>query len=280
MRPRQVVWRARRLVPPALLALGIDRGRDGPAWRPLPHGLGVDPGAPVGRPPPPHATASSRRSGASRRFPAPDFWDDSVGRSAVPLPPPRLRGPGGLRGGGANGSGDEFWAEVVESWLAEQSRPRMPAWHPFPTSAAADLVVRRASRRQPAGRRALRDRLAREIRAPGALPPALRRARHRRQPRAEERRRARVRRHAARRRLAPERGLAAAPPRGRAAVPRRRRPRGAQHLVPPRRRARSRRRRGARCRRSGAAAWLDDAVRAGARWMECDGRARTARCRC
>src|SRR5262249_37732387 len=31
-------------------------------------------------------------------------------------------------------AGDAFWAEVAESWLRAFSRPRRPAWHPYPTS--------------------------------------------------------------------------------------------------------------------------------------------------
>jgi uncharacterized heparinase superfamily protein len=31
-------------------------------------------------------------------------------------------------------TGDAFWAEVLESWLTGEGRPRAPGWHPFPTS--------------------------------------------------------------------------------------------------------------------------------------------------
>jgi hypothetical protein len=132
MRPRQVVWRARRLVPARLLALGIDAGAD-VSWRPLPRGLGVNPAPQSADGEPPHRTGLFRAVGLSRAFPRPGFWDEP-GDGLLFLF--HLHGFEDLAAYAAteDDSGDDFWAEVVESWLAEHSVPRMPGWHPFPVS--------------------------------------------------------------------------------------------------------------------------------------------------
>lgn len=161
MRARQVLWRARRLVPARVLAVGIDPGVD-VSWRPLPRGLGVNPAPQSGGAGPPHHDGVFRAVGSSRRFSCPGFWDAS-GDGLLFLF--HLHGFEDLAAYAAAGddSGDDFWAEVIESWLAMHSRPRTPAWHPFPTSlrmiswcAALSGITGWSSE--------LKDRLAREVR--------------------------------------------------------------------------------------------------------------------
>src|SRR5688500_2422347 len=132
MRPRQVAWRARRLVPPRLLAAGLRESAD-VGWRRLPPGLGVNPAPQVGDGQPPHRNRTFHAVGASRPFPSPGFWREGADGMLFLF---HLHGFEDLAAYAAAGddSGDDFWADVVESWLAENSVPLMPAWHPFPTS--------------------------------------------------------------------------------------------------------------------------------------------------
>jgi hypothetical protein len=161
MRPRQLAWRTRRLIPPRLVGLGIDR--DGPvSWRPLPPGLGVSPAPQSGAVEPPHRDGIFRAVGRSRRFPQPGFWTD--GRNGL-LFLFHLHGFEDLAvyAGSEDDSGDGFWQEVLESWLTEHPAPRMPSWHPFPTSLR--LVSWCAAISNSAGwPPAFKERLAREIR--------------------------------------------------------------------------------------------------------------------
>ena len=160
MRPRQVVWRARRLVPPRVLAAGIDADA-GVSWRSLPRGLGVNPAPQTGESAP-HRTRVFEAVGVSRPFPRAGFWDDSADGLLFLF---HLHGFEDLAAYAAvdDDSGDGFWAEVVESWLAEHAVPRGPAWHPFPTSLR--LISWSAAISGIAGwPEALKDRLAREVR--------------------------------------------------------------------------------------------------------------------
>src|SRR5688500_17402552 len=74
MRPRQLLGRARRLVPPAALAVGT--GRNEAAWRPVAAGLGADPAPQSGPVPPPDETGVFSAVGASRSLGARGFWRD------------------------------------------------------------------------------------------------------------------------------------------------------------------------------------------------------------
>ncbi len=133
MRAGQLAGRARRLVPPALLAAGLGSG-GAPSWHPNAAGVGVD-RAPSGGPvPPPHETGAFEAVGISRRFGTSRFWDDPGDGQLFLF---HLHGFGPLASyasGRRDAAGDAFWAEVVESWLRAQGRPRLPAWHPYPTS--------------------------------------------------------------------------------------------------------------------------------------------------
>lgn len=133
MRVRQVAWRVRRLIPPALLATGTRVGRT-PRARLLAAGLGCSPAPQSGPTEPPHETGEFAGYGASRRFDEPRFWDDPrdgllflfhlhgfaplAEYAAAPLTP----------------DGDAFWAQLVRDWLKRHERAKEPAWHPYPTS--------------------------------------------------------------------------------------------------------------------------------------------------
>jgi len=133
MRARQIAWRARRLVPPRLLAAGTV-SRTPPHWRPDAAGIGID-RAPQGGPaPPPDSSGEFTAVGVSRRFGSPDFWTD---RSDGQLFLFHLHGFSPLASyaaGPRSAAGNRFWARVVEGWLSLESSPRLPSWHPHPTS--------------------------------------------------------------------------------------------------------------------------------------------------
>jgi uncharacterized heparinase superfamily protein len=128
-----VAGRLRRLVPPAVLAAGL-RTADPPAWRPLAAGLGIDPAPQSGPLTAPEHDATFRAVGASRPFEVPEFWTD---RSDGLLFLFYLHGFTPLATYAATGrtaGGDMFWEKVASSWLESERRPRLPAWHPYPTS--------------------------------------------------------------------------------------------------------------------------------------------------
>ncbi len=128
----QVVGRARRLVPVSVLARGLEPQR-GVTWRPHARGLGVDPAPQSGnRSAPPHETATFAAYGHVHRFENDRFWarapDDLLFRFHLHGFSPLAEFAAGTRGE------DRFWQRVLESWLATQSRPSLPGWHPYPTS--------------------------------------------------------------------------------------------------------------------------------------------------
>src|SRR4051812_33471027 len=74
MRLRQVAWRARRLVPPAMLAAGVQQPAPEPSLTLA--GLGVDPAPQSGPTPPPDTGRSFSAFGITRSLDARDFWRD------------------------------------------------------------------------------------------------------------------------------------------------------------------------------------------------------------
>ena len=133
MRPRQIAWRTRRLIPPAWLAIGT-RARNQPQPQLVAEGLGCSPAPQSGPTKPPHETEEFAAYGTSRRFGDPAFWTDPRDGLLFLF---HLHGFAPLAEytrGMRTPEGDGFWARVVESWLEEHDRPRHPAWHPYPTS--------------------------------------------------------------------------------------------------------------------------------------------------
>ncbi len=133
VRARQIAGRARRLIPPHVLAAGLDR----PTWidyLPAARGLGA-PVAPQSGPHPDPATSGEFIAyGHSRCFDGQDFWR---GGSEGLLYRFHLHGFVALAeyaAGPAQPAADRFWSRVVEAWLDAHSRPSLPAWHPYPTS--------------------------------------------------------------------------------------------------------------------------------------------------
>jgi uncharacterized heparinase superfamily protein len=133
MRVSQLAGRLRRLVPPAVLALGT-RVRGSPQPQLIAKGLGCSPAPQSGPSDPPHTTGEFAGYGNSRHFGCPSFWDDPSDGLLFLF---HLHGFSPLAeyaNGARTPEGDRFWAQVVESWLETHDRPRRPAWHPFPTS--------------------------------------------------------------------------------------------------------------------------------------------------
>lgn len=128
-RPRQVAGRARRLVPPSLLAAG----RPAPVtWRPLAAGLGADPAPQGGPAPPPHRDGRLRFVGVERPADAPDLW--SGGPLLVRFGVHGFEPLAAYAAGERSAEGDAFWARLIERWLTECAAPDPVGWHPFPLS--------------------------------------------------------------------------------------------------------------------------------------------------
>lgn len=133
MTPRQLVARTRRVFPPALLATAT-KLPESPQWTRLAEGLGVDVAPQSGPSLAPHETGTFSAVGASRRFGSPRFWTDLSDGLLFLFHLHGFSALASYAAGARTSSGDRFWAEVVSDWLASESRPRRPSWHPYPTS--------------------------------------------------------------------------------------------------------------------------------------------------
>jgi hypothetical protein len=133
MRPRQLAGRSRRLVPVPALARAAGRGAPPPVQH-LAADLGCSPAPQSGPHVPPHESGSFAGYGSERQVRLPDFWErDDEGLLFLF----HLHGFSDLAEyarGSRSQAGDRFWATVLEDWLETQSTPRLPAWHPYPTS--------------------------------------------------------------------------------------------------------------------------------------------------
>ena len=130
VRPRQLLHRPRRALPPGLLAAGSPAQ----GWVPLAAGLGVDPAPQSGPVPEPAEAGIFHAVGAQRAAGDPGLWTDprdgllflfhlhAFGELARYAAAPRST------------AGDVFWEGVLRSWLGQHAVPGGPAWHPFPTS--------------------------------------------------------------------------------------------------------------------------------------------------
>jgi hypothetical protein len=133
LRPRQLLTRPRRLLPPVLLAAGL-KAPHAPRVEPVASGLGVDVAPPSGPFPAPHLDSVFRAFGAERSFPQASFWRDPADGLLFLFHLHGFRPLAAYAAAPAEEVGDAFWRSVIESWLAEGARPGLPAWHPYPTS--------------------------------------------------------------------------------------------------------------------------------------------------
>lgn len=137
--PSQIAGRARRVVPPNWLARGADP-QISPALE-IAVGLGA-PSAPQWGPvPQPAPDGVFTAAGARRTFAAdaPAFWsDDSDGLLFLFAIHGFAELARYVSEGERTAAGDAFWSGVVEDWLRRHQRaPRLPGWHPYPTSVRA-----------------------------------------------------------------------------------------------------------------------------------------------
>jgi heparinase II/III-like protein len=131
MRPGQLAGRVRRFVPPAVL---VPPAASPPPWSPGARGIGIERAPQSGPTPPPHEVGRFEAVGVMRTANAPGLWSD---RSDGLLFLFHLHGFAPLAtyaAGTCTSAGDAFWADAVSSWLATQAKPRLPGWHPAPTS--------------------------------------------------------------------------------------------------------------------------------------------------
>lgn len=133
MRPSQIVGRARRLLPPRVLGAWT-RPRATPEWRPNAGGIGAEREPQGGPAPPPEVTGEFAAVGASRVWGSPGFWTDPSDGLLYLFHLHDFAALATYAASQHSRSGDSFWAQVVESWLKSESRPRLPSWHPYPTS--------------------------------------------------------------------------------------------------------------------------------------------------
>jgi Heparinase II/III-like protein/Heparinase II/III N-terminus len=134
MQLRQVVGRARRLVPPWLLMVGAAPARAS-AFHAIAEGLGAET-APQSAPSSAAEEAQAFTAvGSTRAFePSRAFWSDRSdgllflfhlhGFAELPRALDRRDRSRTL----------PFWSRVITSWLDLFERPELPAWHPYPTS--------------------------------------------------------------------------------------------------------------------------------------------------
>src|SRR3954447_17924951 len=84
--------------------------------------------------PPPHEDGIFRAAGWSRSVGSPDFWESAEAGVLFLFHLHGFEPLAEYAAGPKSPQGDAFWAKLVGSWLEEFGRPRMPAWHPYPTS--------------------------------------------------------------------------------------------------------------------------------------------------
>lgn len=134
MRPRQLLYRPRRILPLRLLAART-HDADPAEWRPLAGGLAVNLAPQSGAVPSPETKGDFHAVGRRRSFHSgADFWrsgDDDL------LFAFHLHGFDAFAryaSGERRHEHDAFWVRVIESWLETQGRPVLPAWHAYPMS--------------------------------------------------------------------------------------------------------------------------------------------------
>lgn len=133
MRLRQLIFRARRLVPPQALAVGLPVAKSG-AWRRVARGVGVEVAPQSGPQPAPHLTGRFAAVGAERETSDHGLWTDARDGLLFLF---HLHGFSDLArylAGPRDQTGDDFWTAILERWLDECGRPSRVAWHPYPLS--------------------------------------------------------------------------------------------------------------------------------------------------
>lgn len=133
MRPRQLLYRLRRLVPPSALAAGLPTGAPPEPWWAA-AGLDCDPAPQSGPTPLPHEDGAVSAFGIRRAIDAAGFWREPSDGLLFLF---HLHGFSELSryaSGPRTSAGDAFWARLLEDWLVRERRPSLPAWHPYPTS--------------------------------------------------------------------------------------------------------------------------------------------------
>ena len=134
LQPRQLAYRLRRLLPPALLASGL-RETDPPLWQPLAPGTGASNSPQSGPQPPPHLDGVLRAVGVERAREADDLWvshgrDDLLFSFTLHAFDELARYVTSER----SADGDAFWFALLEEWLEWCDAPALPGWHPYPLS--------------------------------------------------------------------------------------------------------------------------------------------------
>lgn len=133
MRRRQILFRARRLFPPGVLALGLSEDRAAEV-NPSAARLFASGEAAWGPVPEPAGSRRFSAAGATRAWGADRFWEDPSDGLLFLFALHSFVELARYGAGPRSGEGDEFWREVLSDWLAHHRRPGYPAWHPYPLS--------------------------------------------------------------------------------------------------------------------------------------------------
>jgi uncharacterized heparinase superfamily protein len=133
LKASQIAGRARRFVPPRLLAAGLRAARTA-SWSPVPRGLGASIAPQSGPTDPPHETGYLEAVGHRRRAGAPGFWQDESDGLLFLFHVHGFDALASFAAGPRTPAGDEFWIGLVRDWLTANDAIRGPGWHPYPTS--------------------------------------------------------------------------------------------------------------------------------------------------
>lgn len=97
-------------------------------------GLGVTRAPQSGPTPPPAETGRFEAVGHTREFGAPGFWHDTSDGMLFLFHLHEFAPLAEYAAGAGSPAGDAFWQSTVDGWLSAHALPRLPAWHPYPTS--------------------------------------------------------------------------------------------------------------------------------------------------
>lgn len=132
LQARQLAGRLRRALPPRLLAVSSPLGT--PRWAGLAAGLGAVAAPQSGPTPAPHLARAFHAFGCSRAADSPTLWSDPQDGLLFLFGLHDFSALARYAAGPGSAAGDEFWGSLVEGWLDSHASPRLPAWHPYPTS--------------------------------------------------------------------------------------------------------------------------------------------------
>lgn len=131
-RPSQLAGRARRVIPPRVLALGCSSGQPA-AWQPIEAELSAETAA---QSEPVLAGGAGHLSalGVRRDLGVPNFWTDDRDGLLFLFHLHGFSGLGAYAIGEQSLETSEAWGRIVRDWIETCASPALPAWQPYPLS--------------------------------------------------------------------------------------------------------------------------------------------------